>query len=58
MFTNQLTLEHIHMTFEGKRLSDFRETLFANSPRVNQILDRVDSLICAPKKQQGEKRKR
>ena len=27
-----------------ERLSDFREKWFANSPRVNQILHRVDNL--------------
>ena len=44
------TLGHIHVTFEGKALCDFREKQFANSLRVNQILHRVDSLICTPKK--------
>ena len=43
--TNQLTLEHIHVTIEGKAIK-----LFAYSPRLNQILHRVDSLICTPKK--------
>ena len=31
-----------------ERLSDFREKKIANSPRVNQIVHRVDNLICTP----------
>ena len=54
--TNQLTLEHIHVNLR-ERLSDFREKWFANSPRVNQNLQRVDSLICThTKKNRGHLR--
>ena len=42
------SIEHLR-----ERLSDFRDKKFENSPRVRQILHRVNSLICTPKKQQS-----
>ena len=42
--TNQLTLEQIHVTFKGKIICK------QSKLRVKLILDRVDSLICTPKK--------
>ena len=48
--TNQLTLEQIYVTFEGikkERLSGLEKN---NLQTVQAKLDRVDSLICTPKK--------
>ena len=50
--TNQLTLEHIHVTFEGKAKLFQRKIICKQSKlRVKLILHRLDSLICTPKKQ-------
>ena len=53
--TNQLTLEHIHATFEGKAKLFQRKIICKQSKlRVNLILDRADSLyIRTPKEQQS-----
>ena len=50
--TNQLTLEHIHVTFEGKAKLFKRKIICKQSKlRVNMTLDRADSLyIRTPKK--------
>ena len=44
----QITLQHIHVTFEGRR----RKIFCKEPPRVKQILHQVYSLICTPKKWQ------
>ena len=51
-----LTLEHIHVTFEGKVKRFWRKVICKQSKlRVKLILHRVDSLICTPQKYATQK---